>query len=130
MCQRPRFVSENAGETRFAVEAGELGDQWLLAAVASLALTPRFLDRIVPPDQGFDNSHSYCGVFRYVARRSSGLYQRKYLINLIKWLQERLHAALLRNTQRNIINNHFLLMIKCMKLSRSLRALICLTGFK
>jgi uncharacterized heparinase superfamily protein len=41
-------VSENSGETRFAVEAGELGDQWLLAAVASLALTPRFLDRIVP----------------------------------------------------------------------------------
>ncbi|RZC40740.1 Peptidase C2 domain containing protein, partial [Asbolus verrucosus] len=64
MCQRPRFVSDSSGETqRFAVEAGDLGDQWLLAAVASLALTPRFLDRIVPPDQGFDNSHSYCGVF-------------------------------------------------------------------
>lgn len=66
MCQRPRFVSENSGEGRFAVEAGDLGDQWLLAAVASLALTPRFLDRVVPPDQGFDNSHSYCGVFRFV----------------------------------------------------------------
>lgn len=68
MCQRPRFVSENANDIhRFEVEAGELGDQWLLAAVASLALTPKFLDRVVPPDQGFDNASAYCGVFRYVA---------------------------------------------------------------
>lgn len=65
MCQRPRFMSESTNDgSRFSVEAGELGDQWLLAAVASLALTPRFLDRVVPPDQGFDNSHSYCGLFR------------------------------------------------------------------
>nr|XP_022900418.1 calpain-9-like isoform X1 [Onthophagus taurus] len=66
MCQRPRFIGDNSGDLlRFAVESGELGDQWLLAAVASLALTPRFLDRVVPPDQGFDNSQSYCGVFRF-----------------------------------------------------------------
>lgn len=65
MCQRPRFINENSTDVqKFAVEAGELGDQWLLAAIASLALTPRFLDRVVPPDQGFDNSHGYCGVFR------------------------------------------------------------------
>lgn len=65
MCQRPRFINDNNGDTcRFAVEAGELGDQWLMAAVASLALTPRFLDRVVPHDQGFDNSTAYCGVFR------------------------------------------------------------------
>lgn len=67
MCQRPKFISENPNDLlRFAVESGELGDQWLLAAVASLALTPRFLDRVVPPDQGFDNTSGYCGVFRYV----------------------------------------------------------------
>ncbi|XP_065156312.1 calpain-9-like isoform X1 [Atheta coriaria] len=66
MCQRPKFISENPNDLlRFAVESGELGDQWLLAAVASLALTPRFLDRVVPPDQGFDNTSGYCGVFRF-----------------------------------------------------------------
>uniref|UniRef100_A0A1Y1KIH2 Calpain catalytic domain-containing protein n=3 Tax=Photinus pyralis TaxID=7054 RepID=A0A1Y1KIH2_PHOPY len=66
MCQRPRFLNDNANDVcRFAVDAGELGDQWLTAAVASLALTPRFLDRIIPLDQGFDNSNSYCGVFRF-----------------------------------------------------------------
>lgn len=65
MCQRPRFLNDNTNDVqRFQVESGELGDQWLLAAITSLALTPRFLERVVPPDQGFDNSHSYCGVFR------------------------------------------------------------------
>lgn len=65
MCQRPRFINDNPNDIqRFAVEAGELGDQWLLAACASLALTPRFLDRVIPPDQGFDNNSSYCGIFR------------------------------------------------------------------
>ncbi|XP_060523327.1 calpain-9-like isoform X2 [Cylas formicarius] len=67
ICQRPRFISDSPSESsyRFTVEAGELGDQWLLAAVASLALTPKFLDRVVPPDQGFDAVSSYCGAFRF-----------------------------------------------------------------
>ena len=60
MCQRPRFIAE--GTTRFDVEQGEVGDPWLLAAISSLTLTPKFLDRVVPPDQNFE--HSYCGVFR------------------------------------------------------------------
>lgn len=67
MCQRPRFMSEetNTDVSAFSVEAGELGDPWLLAAIASLALTPRFLHRVVPPDQGFDTTQNqYCGVFR------------------------------------------------------------------
>ena len=45
------------------MEQGELGDPWLLSAVSSLTLTPRFLDRVVPPDQSFE--HGYCGVFRF-----------------------------------------------------------------
>ncbi|KAJ8915045.1 hypothetical protein NQ315_016020 [Exocentrus adspersus] len=65
ICQRPRFIGEPNGEvSRFAVEAGDLGDHWLLAAVASLALTPKFLERVVPPDQGFDSTATYCGAFR------------------------------------------------------------------
>ena len=61
ICQRPKFIAE--GATRFDVEQGELGDPWLLSAVSSLTLTPRFLDRVVPPDQSFE--HGYCGVFRF-----------------------------------------------------------------
>lgn len=92
MCQRPKFFvdvgsamnaggggggeSSSGGEggggggggglagLRFDAEAGELGDPWLLAAVASLSLTPRFLERVVPPDQGFEPG-SYCGLFRF-----------------------------------------------------------------
>lgn len=35
----------------------------MLAAISSLTLTPRFLDRVVPPDQTFDLH--YCGLFRF-----------------------------------------------------------------
>ena len=77
MCQRPRFIASDNGNGstsgagaggaaevgRLDVEAGEMGDPWLLAAIASLTLTPRFLDRVVPPDQTFDPA-TYCGVFR------------------------------------------------------------------
>ncbi|XP_069705576.1 calpain-1 catalytic subunit-like isoform X2 [Periplaneta americana] len=79
MCQRPRFIASDTGGGsstgggggggaadcgRLDVEAGELGDTWLLAAISSLTLTPRFLDRVVPPDQTFDPA-SYCGLFRF-----------------------------------------------------------------
>lgn len=71
MCQRPRFIAtDGTGSVgavdcgRLDVEAGELGDPWLLAAISSLTLTPRFLDRVVPPDQTFDPA-AYCGLFRY-----------------------------------------------------------------
>ena len=60
ICQRPTFIAN--GSSRFDVEQGELGDPWLLAAISSLTLTPRFLDRVVPPDQNFDLH--YCGIFR------------------------------------------------------------------
>lgn len=60
ICQRPTFIAN--GSSRFDVEQGELGDPWLLAAISSLTLTPRFLDRVVPPDQNFDLH--YCGMFR------------------------------------------------------------------
>ena len=52
----------NEGASKFDVEVGEMGDCWLLAAISSLTLTPRFLDRVVPPDQNFEQG--YCGVFR------------------------------------------------------------------
>ncbi|KAK6628177.1 hypothetical protein RUM43_001989 [Polyplax serrata] len=68
LCQRPQFIADNCMNNldgpRFDVELGELGDVWLLAAISSLTLTPRFLDRVVPPDQSFD-SGNYCGLFRF-----------------------------------------------------------------
>lgn len=70
LCQRPKFIADNCSNnldgSRFDIELGELGDAWLLAAISSLTLTPRFLDRVVPPDQSFD-ANNYCGLFRYVA---------------------------------------------------------------
>lgn len=71
MCQCPIFSNSTSSSasgsgssdaTRLSVDAGELGDPWLLAAASSLALTPRFLERVVPPDQDFEEN--YCGMFR------------------------------------------------------------------
>ena len=45
ICQRPKFIAE--GATRFDVEQGELGDPWLLAAVSSLTLTPRYAKSLI-----------------------------------------------------------------------------------
>ncbi|VDN09837.1 unnamed protein product, partial [Dibothriocephalus latus] len=57
----PKFISD--GVSRFDVEQGELGDCWLLAAVANLSLYPDLLEQVVPHDQTFDNE--YCGLFRF-----------------------------------------------------------------
>ena len=40
-----------------------LGDYSLIAAVSCLTMTPRFLERVVPPDQNF--GQGYCGIFRF-----------------------------------------------------------------
>lgn len=81
LCQRPQFIADNCMNNldgpRFDVELGELGDVWLLAAISSLTLTPRFLDRVVPPDQSFD-SGNYCGLFRWVVF---------YSTHLLRWRQ-------------------------------------------
>lgn len=61
ICARPKFISE--ATTRFDIEQGELGDYCLLAAISCLTLTPRFLERVVPPEQSF--SQGYCGIFRF-----------------------------------------------------------------
>ncbi|KAG8278971.1 hypothetical protein J6590_007987 [Homalodisca vitripennis] len=77
MCQRPRFMSD---PSRTDVEPGELGDSWFLAAVSSLTLTPRFLERVVPKDQSFDTTTSYCGLFSILPSNSpSRKPRRSYL---------------------------------------------------
>ncbi|XP_074662956.1 calpain-9-like isoform X2 [Tubulanus polymorphus] len=68
--QRPGEIVNNpqlfvGGASRFDVKQGQLGDCWLLAAVASLSLHPALLARVVPHDQTFDRNKGYCGVFHF-----------------------------------------------------------------
>ncbi|PAA89492.1 hypothetical protein BOX15_Mlig013791g1 [Macrostomum lignano] len=61
ICSDPLFISD--GVSRFDVKQGELGDCWLLAAVASLSMHKKLFDQVVVPDQDF--GANYCGMFRF-----------------------------------------------------------------
>ncbi|KAL8619657.1 hypothetical protein ACOMHN_019712 [Nucella lapillus] len=61
ICDDPQWITE--GASRFDVRQGELGDCWLLAAVASLTCNDKLFSKVVPPDQNF--SDDYCGLFRF-----------------------------------------------------------------
>nr|XP_022333318.1 calpain-B-like isoform X13 [Crassostrea virginica] len=61
ICDNPVFIAD--GASRFDVQQGELGDCWLLAAIASLTVNQRLFAKVVPPDQSFEDG--YCGLFRF-----------------------------------------------------------------
>ncbi|CAE1272195.1 CAPNN [Acanthosepion pharaonis] len=63
ICDDPKFLIE--GASRFDVKQGELGDCWLLAAVASLTIDQKLLFRVVPQDQNFEESYTGCFRFRF-----------------------------------------------------------------
>ncbi|XP_066591827.1 calpain-A isoform X2 [Prorops nasuta] len=66
--RRPMEIADNPqlfveGFSRFDVQQGELGDCWLLAAVANLTMHPHLFFQVVPEDQSFDEN--YAGIFHF-----------------------------------------------------------------
>ncbi|TGZ62116.1 hypothetical protein CRM22_007626 [Opisthorchis felineus] len=61
ICQNPEFIT--GGASRFDVRQGQLGDCWLLAAIACLSMHKELFEQVVPGDQTFGSG--YCGLFRF-----------------------------------------------------------------
>ncbi|XP_023248416.1 calpain-A isoform X3 [Copidosoma floridanum] len=66
--KRPMEIADDPqlfveGFSRFDIQQGELGDCWLLAALANLTLHSNLFFQIVPEDQSFEEN--YAGIFHF-----------------------------------------------------------------
>ncbi|XP_072526975.1 calpain-1 catalytic subunit-like [Salminus brasiliensis] len=61
LCPDPKFIV--GGATRTDICQGDLGDCWLMAAIASLTLNQEILERVIYPEQSF--AEDYAGIFHF-----------------------------------------------------------------
>ncbi|XP_048792171.1 calpain-13-like isoform X5 [Lagopus muta] len=61
LLRNPFFIMD--GVSRFDIIQGEIGDCWMLAALGSLTMQKRFLENVLPKDQGFQSD--YAGIFHF-----------------------------------------------------------------